>query len=164
MISHPSRFNPQQVSRSYAFLLLEVVLALGILGMAATVLMRSYAMGATAIQRSELITTACMLASGLMDELEVFPPESSRASGTFGDDFPGFSWDVEVQRDRLRYDHATTNVPTRELEDLLIYVVTITYAPPGIHRPYTPLYFSYHPTSIELFSMNAKFENQIIGE
>jgi len=155
---------PRPPLHSRAFLLLEVLLSLGILGLAAAVLLRSYALGANSLVKSEAITVACMLAEGLMDEFEIFPPQSSRGSGDFGDNYPGYRWEVKVDRERMRYNHVSGAVNPKVMDELVTYTVTIVYQPQGAPKAFVPLRFAYHPSMVELFSASAKFENQLLPQ
>ena len=147
--------------QSTAFMLLEVVLALGILAGAAIVLMQSYTLGAKSVLRAELITQSCMLAEGLMDEFDIIPPETLSAQGDFGPNYPDFTWEVEVERETPRYRHSKADV--EEFDDLITYQVKIIHRREG-GKDYVPVHFAYHPPKVEKFSQFARYENQLLGD
>jgi hypothetical protein len=163
--------NPQQSPDAYTrrrlksgFMLLEVVLALGILGLSSMVLMRSYHLGASTVVKAEIITTAVMLGQGLIDEFTLFPPDRGTSSGDFGEEYPGYKWEVKVERQRMSYRYTKGASRVDDLDDLLTYSVTIRYEPDNTFKPYVPLRFRYHPADLEIFSANAKYENQLLED
>lgn len=148
--------NPILPRRS--FLLLEVILSLVLLGMAAMVLMRAYTVGRGSVRKAEIISTACMLAESLVEDMD--QQGMSRKEGSFGSSFPGYSWTVRTTEERLRYDHMKNISGVENLEPLLTHHVQVTYER-GTRHAYTAVSFSYHPLRIESFSARAKYENQI---
>jgi general secretion pathway protein I len=160
----PSALRDASAARPRAFLLLEVILSLVILGLAAMVLLRAYTLGRTSVRKAEIITVATMLADGLVETLDMTADLSKLPrSGDFGDTFPGYSWDMRVEEKRLRYDHQKGISGVEDLEPLRSIRLSITYRR-GASEEYRPLSFTYHPLRIEPFSQRAKFENQIYGE
>ena len=54
--------------------------------------------------RARFETTASLLAQSKMAEIEAANPENvSSDSGNFGDDFPGYSWHVDVTETEIEY-------------------------------------------------------------
>lgn len=148
-------------ARGRAFLLLEVILSLVILGLAAMVLIRAFTVGRGSVRKAEIITTAIMLAESLVEEIDL--QGLPRQEGGFGPSFPGYTWTVRASEERLRYDHMKGISGVEGLEPLVTYHVQVLYEA-TTPSAYMPLSFSYHPLRIESFSARAKYENQIYEE
>ena len=90
-----SRIYPCRSGRG--FTLLEMVIAVGILGVALVVIMRGYIVTLRSLEQSSVRATAFMLAENLLAEYELegdFSPGDD--SGEFGEDFEGFRWERSV--------------------------------------------------------------------
>ncbi|MEN6625369.1 MAG: type II secretion system protein [Candidatus Sumerlaeia bacterium] len=84
------------VLRRGAFVLLEVIVSLTILGMAVAALMRSFTQSFRAARIMEIETQASFLAQQLMDEFEVYPPMGEKViEAGFGAGYPEYSYRVE---------------------------------------------------------------------
>lgn len=90
-------------ARGSAFVLLEVIVALAILGFAVAALMRSYYQSIAQAQRMQVQTQAVFLGQQLLDEFEIFSPREGRSEGGFGDDLREFSYRVEMKYERPKY-------------------------------------------------------------
>ena len=89
--------------RHSAFVLLEVIVALAILGFAVAALMRSFYQSIAQAQRMQAQTQAVFLAQQLLDEFEIFSPREGVTEGGFGDDLSEFSYRVEMKYERPKY-------------------------------------------------------------
>src|SRR5690606_15633716 len=86
-----------------AFILLEVMVAIVIIGVAMVALMRGFIVSLDSLQRIKQNETAILLARSLMDDLILEPPPEDRLEGKFandprfGDAFAGWEWEMEVE-------------------------------------------------------------------
>ena len=79
------------------FTLLEVMIAMSILAITLVVVFQSQSQSISMAGRARFETTASLLAQSKMAEIEAANPENVVSdSGDFGDDFPGYSWQVDV--------------------------------------------------------------------
>ena len=79
------------------FTLLEVMIAMAILAITLVVVFQSQSQSISMTGRARFETTAAFLAQSKMAEIEAANPEEIGSdSGDFGDDFPGYSWQVDV--------------------------------------------------------------------
>ncbi len=79
------------------FTLLEVMVALALMGIALVAILRSLAMSVDVSNESKNISIATLLAKGKMAELESLGfPDVGEASGDFGEESPGFRWERRV--------------------------------------------------------------------
>ncbi len=94
--AHPAPRTPHPAPRAeYGFTLLEVIIALAILGMAFALSMELLANGVRSAKASEDYTQAVLLARQKLAEIAATPNlEKSADGGEFGG---GFSWSSEVQ-------------------------------------------------------------------
>jgi len=78
------------------FTLLEVMVAVAILSITLVALLGSQSRSLSLATEAKFNTVASMLALAKLAEIEsgLTPLESD--SGTFGDDFPGFAWEIET--------------------------------------------------------------------
>jgi len=78
------------------FTLLEVMVAVAILSITLVALLGSQSRSLSLATEAKFNTVASMLALAKLAEIEsgLTPLESD--SGTFGDDYPGFAWEIET--------------------------------------------------------------------
>jgi general secretion pathway protein I len=82
-------------STDKGFTLLEILLAIAILGVAVTVIMQQFSAGLRIARTSQTHTTATIYAKQMLEEyLLAEEMEEGEASGTFDD---GYSWNVSIQ-------------------------------------------------------------------
>ena len=79
------------------FTLLEVMLAMSILAIALVAVFQSQSQSISMMTRSRFDTAAPLLAQAKMAEIEaIATSDVTSDSGDFGDDYPGYSWSLEV--------------------------------------------------------------------
>ena len=82
---------------SPGFTLLEVMIAVAILSMALVAALGSQSQSVSLATEAKFTTTASFLAQSKMAELETEKSsEIYSGSGDFGEDFPGYRWNVDV--------------------------------------------------------------------
>jgi general secretion pathway protein I len=89
------------------FTLLEVMIAVAVIAIALVAVFGSQSQSLTLANEAKFNTTAALLAQKKMAEIEVKRPlEPGSASGDFGEDFPGYEWDLRV--DDVSFTGAST--------------------------------------------------------
>ena len=79
------------------FTLLEVMVAVALIAIALTTLLGSQSQSVSFANSAKFETMAALLAQSKMSELALRDAdELSDDSGDFGDDYPGYAWDVTV--------------------------------------------------------------------
>lgn len=79
------------------FTLLEVMVAMALIAIALTAVLGSQSQGVSLAGEARFNTTAALLAQSKMAEMELQDPEDLSAnSGDFGEDFPGYTWELNV--------------------------------------------------------------------
>ena len=79
------------------FTLLEVMFAVAIIAITLTAVFGSQSQSLSLANEAKFITTAALLAQSKMAEIETFDPgDLVSGSGDFGEDFPGYHWDLYV--------------------------------------------------------------------
>jgi general secretion pathway protein I len=77
---------------------------MAILAIALVAVYRSQSQSVSMAGEGRFLTTASLLAQGKMAEVErMNPQELTNASGDFGDDFPAYTWRIEVQDTAFQY-------------------------------------------------------------
>ena len=85
------------VVRCGGFTLLEVMIAMAILAITLVALYQSQSQSISMASDSRFLTTASLLAQTRMAEIDAADPRSVvSANGDFGDDYPGYTWRLEV--------------------------------------------------------------------
>lgn len=80
------------------FTLLEVMFALGLIGIALTVLLTLQSQSLSLASEAKFSTSASFLAQRKMAEIELMDTNDLFSdSGDFGEDFPDYSWELEVK-------------------------------------------------------------------
>lgn len=80
-----------------AFTLLEVMIAVAIMAIALTTLFGSQSRSLSYATEAHFHITASALAAAKLAELQSGVSELAGDSGDFGDDFPGYVWQLEVE-------------------------------------------------------------------
>lgn len=83
--------------RSAGFTLLEVMIAVAIMAIALTTLYGSQSRSLSHATESHFNIVASSLAAAKLAELQSGVGEPVTDSGDFGDDFPGYGWQMEVE-------------------------------------------------------------------
>ena len=78
------------------FTLLEVMIAVALIAIALTTLLGSQSQSVSFANSAKFETLAALLAQGKMSEIALQQETLSSESGDFGDDYPGYAWEVEV--------------------------------------------------------------------
>jgi general secretion pathway protein I len=80
------------------FTLLEVMVAMAIIAIALTAVMGSQSQSVSLASEAKFHTTAALLAQGKMAEIRLLnqPNDLLSDSGDFGEDFPGYLWQITL--------------------------------------------------------------------
>jgi len=91
-----------KVNSSPGFTLLEVMLAMAILAIALVAVFQSQSQSISMAGQARFATTVSLLAQSKMAEVETMDPgEINADSGDFGDDFPDYSWKVDLSETQV---------------------------------------------------------------
>jgi general secretion pathway protein I len=83
--------------RNWGFTLLEVMIALAIIAIALVTVLASQSQSLSLAGEAKFNTTAALLAQSKLAEIEAENPENLASdSGDFGENFPGYHWDLTV--------------------------------------------------------------------
>ena len=86
-----------KVLQQKGFTLLEIMIAVAIIAIALTTLLGSQSQSVSFANSAQFETMAALLAQSKMSELVIEDSFSlSGNNGDFGDDFPGYTWEAEV--------------------------------------------------------------------
>ena len=87
----------QYSKRNTGFTLLEVMIAMAIIAITLVVVFGSQSQSLSLANEAKFNTTAALLAQSKMAEIEILNPEDLISdSGDFGEDFPGYIWQLSV--------------------------------------------------------------------
>jgi len=142
------------VSRS--FILLEILVALVILGVALAAVLRSFTNGLKSISYDRKISQAVLLAQALLEDFEIEPPEEDRAEGTFEPDWPDYSYQAEFERVAIKYRDITASTFKRNLEPMRKVTLRIYYRGPNSIRTVSLLELETYLTDIEKYAPATK--------
>lgn len=79
------------------FTLLEVLIAIAILAVTLTVIFGSQSQSLSLATEAKFKTRAAFLLESKIAEIEAGMVDLYSSEGEFGDDFPGFQWEIEVE-------------------------------------------------------------------
>ena len=77
-----------------AFVLLEVLVSLAIMGIALAMVLESFTSSLKAARRSEQIATSGIIARQLVEQMEIEPPDSSVNKKNCGDQYPDYYYNL----------------------------------------------------------------------
>jgi len=84
-------------SATKGFTLLEVMVAVALIAIALTTLLGSQSQSVSFANSAKFETMAALLAQSKMSEIEMQGKDTlAGGSGDFGDDYPGYAWEVTV--------------------------------------------------------------------
>ena len=96
--------------RDHGFTFLEVMVAVALLAIALTAVLGPQSQSVSLASEARFYTTAALLAQGKMAEIEAKDLGTlSSDSGDFGEDFPGYTWEVTVGNVYLDYPENVSN-------------------------------------------------------
>ncbi len=78
------------------FTLLEVLIAVALIAIALTTLLGSQSQSVSFANSAKFETMAALLAQSKMSEIALQQETLASDSGDFGDEYPGYAWEVEV--------------------------------------------------------------------
>jgi len=91
-------FNRIQKRKSFGFTLLEVMVDMAIIAIALTAVLGSQSQSVSLASEAKFNTTAPLLAQSKIAEIEVAEQDDlAGGSGDFGEDFPGYTWELSVE-------------------------------------------------------------------
>ena len=95
---HPANPKPAYLPVGGGFTLLEVMVALSLIGTALIGIYRLHSQTIAMTANARFYVTAPLLAQKKLVELEMDPPKGAATdSGSFGEEFPGYAWQVDVE-------------------------------------------------------------------
>lgn len=115
-MTRPARASPGSRADAAGFTLLEVLVAVAVLGLAMVSLLGLHVRNIALIDRDQRVTEATLLARGLMTEVEVAPfPEIGVSSGDFEERYPERYPDV-------RWEQEVLPTPLADLREIRVRV------------------------------------------
>lgn len=161
MTPRAQRLRPRRRS----FVLLEVMVALVILSVTLTTLLRGFIIAMSAIRQNRVVQTASLLAESLLEDYELEPPLEGRRDGSFADDerfgeaFAAYTWERDVEEVDVDYDVIPRD-PLMEPEPLYQLTLVIRHDD-GVHRPFKPFELTTYLLDSQLYSDEALQQNQL---
>ena len=114
--------------RDGGFTLLEVMVAMSIIAIALTAVLGSQSQSVSLASEAKFSTTAALLAQNKMAETEWGNRlDLSSDSGDFGDDFPDYNWEVNVE-------DVSMDLPENVSNHLKEMKVTISWGEEGVYQ------------------------------
>ena len=159
-------FAPYRGRRRRSFVLLEVTIALVILGVSMGAVLRGFMIGFYSLKEIRLIEEASLLAETMLEDYELEPPPEGDREGFFVDDprfgeaFANYEWVRDVEEEELRYSGEVPRDPLQELEPLYRIRLEIWYDD-GESRRFMPIAVETYLLDTTIFSQEAIQANQL---
>lgn len=119
-------FNNKKCIR-YSFVLLEVIVALAILGIATATILRSFTLSVAAVRKNEIRTTAIALAEKKLEEIDLKNLEDGKYSGDFGEEYPNYYWESSIKSKEVEYENVVQEVDPEKIIKPREILLTIFY-------------------------------------
>ena len=116
-----------------AFILLEVMIAVMIIGVTFVAILRGFIVAYDTLGRVRMNETAMHLARSVMDDMILEPFSDGDFEGRFeddprfGTDYSGWHWQVWVEREEPRYSVRPVGTMLSDMEELYIARVRVSY-------------------------------------
>jgi len=166
----PCRVHSERLRRRGSFVLLEVLLAVVILGATIAAIMRGFTTAMSSLERSRVLSVGTVLGQRLLEEYEIEPPREGADYGHFGDAYPNFRWERQVEIQPVEYGSAQGTAQKEEMADMIFVHLKIIYVPASPAREsYTAVEFDTALTQFERFTRESRlrtglFRQQGAGE
>jgi prepilin-type N-terminal cleavage/methylation domain-containing protein len=125
------------VARLRAFALLEVMVAIVIIGVAVVALLRGFILAMDTVRRIRMNETAIMLARSVLDDILLEPPAEGDYEGDFasdprwGEEFAGWHWELQVEPEDVDYDEMPDAKGLGDLEQIYKARLIVSYGDPA---------------------------------
>lgn len=124
----------RRAGRRRGFTLLEVIVSLAVMGVGLVAVLEAFSAGLRLSLQDEFLTTATFLAAGKMEEVikETYITPGTD-EGDFGDEFPDFTWTVEITDSQIEELELVTVVVYWEVAnraDQLVLTTALPYNEP----------------------------------
>jgi general secretion pathway protein I len=114
--------------KAKGFTLLEVMVAMAIIAIAMTAVLNSQSQSISLASEAKFSTTATLLAQMKIAEISRGDPQDLTSdSGDFGEDFPGYTWEVKVE-------NVNADLPENVSTHLKQLDVTISWGEEGVYH------------------------------
>jgi type II secretory pathway pseudopilin PulG len=155
------RFRSGRKRGRGAFILLEILLATALLGIALAAMLRCYTNGLKALSEDRRVAVAVFLAQGVLEDFETEAPENDHVEGTFGADFPNFSYVADFENVEVKYRNLELRVSGMRFDPLRKVTLIIYYRPPNAVKASQEVRIETYLTGIEKFSQRTKELNAL---
>jgi len=146
------------------FALMEVIVALTILGIAIATIMRSFTLSMAAIRKNDVSTQAFVLAESLLQTLEPMPPGKGTTSGSFEEDgYKYYFWEMKVEEEEIKYRNLKTANRITNLRGYKQVNLSIIYDD-GRNKRQVPVSVDLVFPPVERFSYESKFMNELFRQ
>ncbi|MBI1290401.1 hypothetical protein GC173_04065 [bacterium] len=146
-------------------MLLEVMVAIIIISVAAVALLKGFFLTLDSVKRVRMNEQAILLARTMMDDLAVEPPGEDDVEGDFskdarfGEDFAGWKWRLSVEEIELDYEERPQGTLFQDTE--VIYQANIEIFFDDGEREESFLRFDTFLMDPDIFTRQAMQENQL---
>lgn len=149
--------------RLHAFILLEVLVSLAILGVTLATVLRSFTVSLKAAKASRNVTIATILAGDLVEKWEVDPPKVGTINGDFAPDYPDFQYEAKYVQEKPKYKDVGRLQGVGRLNYMKRITVDVYYQPAdsGSENRKLVLHAESALTSAEKYSAGARILNKI---
>ena len=134
-----TQYAPRRCESTCAFSLIEVMIAVLILGVALVGFVQGTTTAITSSKDSEIQTTAVLLASGRIEKLRAEGElEDGESDGDWAEDFPNYSWKQSIAPTEIKGLHdITLTIENPKTGKQLYELRTMLFEPPPVQEEET---------------------------
>lgn len=165
---HSKRPGPATAVRTGAarcgvrsFILVEILVAVVILGIALAAVLRSYTNGLRAVNADRRLTRGIFLAQGLLEDFEIEEPETESLEGDFAPDFPNYHFTATFEDVDIEYHNIDLGLGKVEFFPLRKVTIEVFYEPPTAREAERIIKIESYLTGIEKYAERTKFLNAL---
>lgn len=151
----------KQKNKIYAFTLVEVVIALMILGISISVILGAFTQSIKSAKRNKIRIMAVTLAEKKLQEFELNNEiiKDDEYEGDFGADYENYSWEANLDTEDVEYKNTTKDIDEEKYTQIRALNLKIFYADENYN--FTALSIDTYLLGTEKFTFESKDFGQI---
>jgi hypothetical protein len=144
-----------------SFVLLEILVAMALLGIAMAATLRCYTNSLKALSEDRRVTQGVLLAQSILEDFEIEAPENEHVEGNFAPDFPEFSYVADFESVEIRYRDLELRLSGKKFDPLRKVKLDVFYQALDGSKFVRVVHLETYLTGLEKYAPNTKVLNAL---